>query len=165
MLKISLFAVLAAAPLLAHATSANVDKQPTVASPESDSNVATYGPQYAIMPASDKDSNVATAGYVKGAYNASIRAINKVAADVAEINAGDFATKTGVVATINQASASYTPQGSVADVTIKAMGEWGTETETDVTVPGGAFTGTSATINPTVNQYYATTPPAEPSGE
>jgi hypothetical protein len=167
MLKISLVAVLAVVPLLAQGATANVDKQPVVANPTSDNNVATYGPQYAIMAPSEKDSNVATAGYVKGAYNASIRAINKVASDVAGINSDltNVATKTGVVATVNQASAEYTPQGSVADVTIKAMGEWGSESETNVTIPGGAFTGTAAVINPTVNQYYAAAPSQEEEEE
>ena len=160
MFKTSLVAVLTVAPVMAMAAAGNVDKQPIVANPTSDNNVAANGPQYAIMPAAQTDSNVATAGYVKGAYNASIRAINKVAADVAEINSdlGDVATKTGVVATVNQAFANYTPNGTVSSVTIGAMDEWGSEEPGSVTIPGGAFTGTAAVISPAVDQYYATTP-------
>lgn len=165
MLKISLVAVLAVAPLLSYGAAANVDKQPVEADPVSSANVATTEPQYALQPASATDSNVATAGYVKGAYNASIRAINKVAADVsslaedvAGIDLSGVATQDGVVATVNQASASYTPGGTVGDVTIDAMNEWGSDTPGSITVPGGTFSGTPATIKPTVSQYYATAP-------
>lgn len=167
MLKISLVAVLAVAPLLAHGAAANVDKEPTHAATASAGNVALAGPQYALQPASATDSNVATAGYVKGAYNAAIKAVNKVAADVADINADltNVATQDGVVATINNASVSYTPAGAVDGVTIDAMNEWGSDTPGSVTIPGGTFRGTAATISPQVNTYDSGETEDEGEGE
>jgi hypothetical protein len=158
MLKISLVAVLAAMPLLAHGAAANVDKQPATAAEGATGIVATTNPKYAIMPSAETDSNVATAGYVKGAYNASIRAINKVSERIDDIdgtleNLDGLATKDGVVETINTSSASYTPAGTVADVTIDAMNEWGSDEPGTITVPGGTFTGTAATIVPKVTSY------------
>jgi len=41
--------------------------------------VATAQPGYALVNSNSTDVNAATAGYVKGAYNAAIKAVNKVA--------------------------------------------------------------------------------------
>jgi len=90
MLGISLFAVLAVAPMLANA--AVTDAEPTHATTASDTNVAAAAPQYALQAAGSKDSYVATAGYVKGAYNAAIKAVNKVSADTTTALSGKQAT-------------------------------------------------------------------------
>ena len=46
---------------------------------------ASNDPKYALMTHHDNDSNVASAGYVKGAYNAAMKAVNKVADMVATV--------------------------------------------------------------------------------
>jgi len=76
LLGISLVAVLTAVPLMAGA-----DPVATGTTPAHDDNAvaASAAPGYALAQANDNDSNFATAGYVKGAYNAAIKAVNKVA--------------------------------------------------------------------------------------
>lgn len=49
-------------------------------------------PEFALAMAADTDGNAASAGYVKGAYNAAIKAINKVNANT-KTTAGDGLTK------------------------------------------------------------------------
>jgi len=44
--------------------------------------VATAQPGYALINSHANDTNAASAGYVKGAYNASIKAVNRVANSV-----------------------------------------------------------------------------------
>ena len=83
-LGISLVAVLAVSPMMAMAAAADVDKQPTHTESAA-TNVATANPQYALAQSNANDGNFATAGYVKGAYNASIRAINNVAGQVSNL--------------------------------------------------------------------------------
>lgn len=61
------------------ATPTPVVAEPTHADP---ATVATAQPGYALMNSHDTDVNAASAGYVKGAYNASIKAINRVANSV-----------------------------------------------------------------------------------
>lgn len=76
--RISLVALLAAVPMMAMAAD---PVYPATAEPTSDSNapVASGNPKYALAPANSlTDGNAASAGYVKGAYNAAIKAINKV---------------------------------------------------------------------------------------
>ena len=81
LLGISLIAVLAVSPMMAKAVDATAT-EPTAANPVADTNVAAKGPQYALQPEVAADStSLATAKYVKGAYNAAIKAVNKVAAD------------------------------------------------------------------------------------
>ncbi len=254
MLKISLIAVLAVVPLMARAA----DGDPVAGAPvalsatEQTADAVTAGtaPKYALaVQNSAKDGNVATAGYVKGAYNAAIKAINKVSevaggaiksvtsgtetsgngtiivdgnavsvyglgtaaytdadeydaagdADAAEAAAKQYAdtnkvdktdiatsigtsetasdtkvasqkavaaaiegltnsgaTQAGVLATIDDASATYTPAGSVGSVTIDVMDEWGSEEPGSITVPGGTFTGTQATIDIVAPATYKT---------
>ena len=43
-----------------------------------DSPTASAAPKYALKGAGENDNNAASAGYVKGAYNATIKAINTV---------------------------------------------------------------------------------------
>jgi hypothetical protein len=87
-LNISVIAALAILPMAANAAvgeivpgaPTNITKVPVEqATVQTAENVtAGDGPKYALALEGANDSNVATAGYVKGAYNAAIRAINKV---------------------------------------------------------------------------------------
>jgi len=201
LLGISLVAVLSATPLMAFAVA---DGQPipgdpgqTVTDATAAANAtATNSPKYGLVTAdSTKDGNVATAGYVKGAYNAAIKAVNAVAeevdskqdiindlsdirtnaaagagaaetishyGDIVTHDADEFltttdlngvATTTGVVATVNAASATYTPHGTVTQGTIATVNDWATQGTGTITTTGIAFTGTQATITPTVSEY------------
>ncbi len=82
LLGISLVAILTATPLMAGAeTTAVTDTQPVAASTEAEITAATtnVSPKYKLKAANNStDGNAASAGYVKGAYNAAIKAINKV---------------------------------------------------------------------------------------
>ncbi len=153
-LKISLVAVLAAMPLMANADPVPGDPGATVSLETAPK--AANAPGYALKQADPtNDGKVATAGYVKGAYNAAIKAVNKVAAQVDAIDLTGVATQTGVVATINNSSASYTPAGTISDVTIAAMDTWDSDTPGTITIPSNSFTftGTQATIAPKVSGY------------
>ncbi len=93
LLNISVIAALAVLPMAANATAADVNKQPTSIDMEAEgaaaaatAATANTGPKYELAEADSTDSNVATAGYVKGAYNAAIRAVNNVAGQVDSIN-------------------------------------------------------------------------------
>ena len=151
---------------------------------------ASANPKYALKNAAATDGNVATAGYVKGAYNAAIKGINalsdewgsldtalynaRVALENAESSLEDnYATKSGVAATVNAATTSgsftgatvsgsfsnATISGSVtgsASGTIPAMTTWGSDTPgtadatatlSNATVEGsasGTMTGTAS---------------------
>ena len=74
-LNISVIAALAILPLAANAAVPNSDPGDTTA----DAPVAQNAPKYALAASTANDDVVATAGYVKGAYNAAIKAVNKVA--------------------------------------------------------------------------------------
>ncbi len=76
LLNISVIAALAILPLAANA--ADIDKDPGATT--ANAPVAQNAPKYALAEANaNVDGVVATAGYVKGAYNAAIKAVNKVA--------------------------------------------------------------------------------------
>ena len=78
---ISLVAVLAAVPMMANAA----DGEPVAGDPGQtvlNVTLATNPAGYALaVQDGEKDGKMATAGYVKGAYNATIKAINKLASD------------------------------------------------------------------------------------
>ena len=74
LLNISVIAALAVLPMAANA--AVTDAEP--AHDNGTAQVATADPAYALVAAESNDGNLATAGYVKGAYNATIKAINKL---------------------------------------------------------------------------------------
>ena len=104
-LNISVIAALAILPMAANAAVGDiVDTEPTnIANvPEAQKAVQTEqnvtagdGPKYALALEGANDGNVATAGYVKGAYNAAIRAINKVSETASgALTAGGAATLT-----------------------------------------------------------------------
>ena len=84
-LGISLIAMLAALPTMANAA----DGEPVAGDPGQTAQSpieATYAAGYTLaLQDAAKDSKMATAGYVKGAYNAAIKAINRVAADKQDV--------------------------------------------------------------------------------
>ena len=75
LLNISVIAALAALPMAANATPVAGDPGATTAGAAEAANP----PKYALVESDASDSGLATAGYVKGAYNAAIKAVNKVA--------------------------------------------------------------------------------------
>ena len=79
LLNISVIAALAILPMAANADITTTDPGATNA----DAPVAANAPKYSLATADTTDANLATAGYVKGAYNATIKAINKVATTAA----------------------------------------------------------------------------------
>ncbi len=78
LLNISVIAALAVLPLAANAAVTDAVPGPTVTGDTATAATATTAPKYGLAAAESNDGNVATAGYVKGAYNAAIKAINKV---------------------------------------------------------------------------------------
>jgi hypothetical protein len=74
LLNISVIAALAILPMAANADPVAGDPGATTAN----AAVATNPPKYGLAEADDTDANLATAGYVKGAYNAAIKAVNKL---------------------------------------------------------------------------------------
>lgn len=88
LLGISLVAILAATPLMAHA--ADGDPVGTGTTPVTESGTAvkaTGDAPFALIGSNaDTDGNAASAGYVKGAYNAAIKAVNTVHNEVASID-------------------------------------------------------------------------------
>ena len=79
LLNISVIAALAILPMAANADITTTDPGATNA----DAPVAANAPKYSLATADETDANLATAGYVKGAYNAAIKAVNKVATTAA----------------------------------------------------------------------------------
>ena len=83
LLNISVIAVLAALPMTANAAVGDILSVTGPATAASQSQAAsdvtaTTAPKYALAKVGANDDKVATAGYVKGAYNEAIKAINKV---------------------------------------------------------------------------------------
>lgn len=126
LLNISVAAALAILPMVANA------EVFSVADPATDANaaVASTDPKWALAEAGDHDGNLATAGYVKGAYNQTMKAINKVAtkADTAvqgvKVN-GNQLTKdaTGKVdILVSEGSANGTISVNNADVAVHGLG-------------------------------------------
>ncbi len=185
LINISIIATSAMLPLLANAATGDiVNGNPVnnanLAVPQAVADItATTSPKYALAVEGDHDDNVATAGYVKGAYNAAIKAINKVSE-----TASNAATQTGVVATINHATASKdnvslevtgTPTGNVtstlSDTSITAsvnmpttasvatLTEWGNDnsTSTASVTLNTTSTAISGTVSGTVTSTFAGT--------
>ena len=114
-LGISLVAVLAVSPLMANA--AAVTGAPTSFSNDAEASAltaATAGttPKYQLAQSAGTDNNAASAGYVKGAYNAAIKAVNAVHDEVvtglatkqASLTAGDGIDITNNVVSVDLTS-------------------------------------------------------------
>ena len=138
-LKLSVVAIFAVLPTVVNAEAVAGDPGATDAS----APVAAHSPKYSLAESDGSDTGLATAGYVKGAYNAAIKAVNTVATAVdgkqdaltpPQLNAinsgitaakvteydklvtanGEFATKDGVLATIGDTTVtSQFTNGSV----------------------------------------------------
>lgn len=82
LVSIFVLAIFVGCPMVGRADPVALDPQPTVNPTHTNSNNATdILPDYASTTVYDVDqSGVASAAYVKGAYNEAIRSVNKVAA-------------------------------------------------------------------------------------
>ena len=124
---ISLVAIFAISPMMAGAEVVAGDPGATT----SGAPTASASPKYELknaVPATD--GNAATAGYVKGAYNAIIKGINKTQDEIDTINTNigtysntvehlldNTATQTGTVATVNAATTSESIATSSVNIT------------------------------------------------
>ena len=96
------FCILSIFTLVSPAFADVVAGTPTHADPATlaiDGNNATINPGYALVSAHTNDTNAASAGYVKGAYNAAIKAVNTVASlkqDTISVSQGTGSIVTGV---------------------------------------------------------------------
>ena len=130
LLNISVIAALAALPMAANADITTTDPGATNAN----APVAANAPKYSLATDDTTDANLATAGYVKGAYNAAIKAINKVsetarsALQASDVDQTYDATSTNaqsgvaVASAISAAGANYATaaQGAKADTALQA---------------------------------------------
>jgi hypothetical protein len=124
--SISVIAALAILPMVANAETGDIvaGEPKTAASESQAANAVTAGsgPKYALAVESAKDStHVATAGYVKGAYNAAIKAINKVS---------ETATSALQADDISTGSANGTIAVDGNDVAVKGLGSAAYEAST-----------------------------------
>ena len=106
--SISIIAILAMSPIMAHAEDDPVEESTPVAvagdpgATVADAPVAEHDPKYGLKEANaEVDNNLATAGYVKGAYNATIKAINKLDSIKQDKLTADQITAIGNVTTIS----------------------------------------------------------------
>ena len=120
LLGISLVAILTAAPMMAAAGVGDVVAGDP-GSTASGAAAATNPPKYALKTETANDGKVATAGYVKGAYNAAIKAVNKLQ-DTKQDTISDLETiRTNASAGANALQASDITEGTT-DGTIKVKG-------------------------------------------
>ena len=152
LLALSVIAVLVASPMMACADEPVVPAEPadpvavagdpgvTVA----DAPMATHSPRYGLKNANpDVDGKLATAGYVKGAYNAAIKAVNKLD-DIKQdkLNADELAAIANVAtldSTINDAT----------DGLVKKVVDLETASGTHATQDGVVATINNATVSAT----------------
>ena len=147
LLGISLVAVLATAPLMASADEVTYTNPSAIAANESGlaengTNVvkATNGKYFAGKQIASTDAErVATGAYVKGAYNAAISAINKVAEDISDT----YATQEGVVNTIKSSYVEevVTDAELTGGAGVTALTTWGSD-DTTTTMGAASLTVT-----------------------
>ena len=137
LLNISVFAALAILPFAANAAVGDV-----VAGDPGETNAnapaATNSPKYSVVTEGANDGNLATAGYVKGAYNAAIKAINNVAmtADSAvkgvQVNGTDLTLTNGKAnVTVAEGTTNGTIAVNGADVSVHGLGSAAYTASTD----------------------------------
>jgi hypothetical protein len=144
---ISLIALLAVGPLAANAEVGDVI---SVSDPAHDNNAtaATTLPGYALVTEGANDGKVATAGYVKGAYNAAMKAINKVATTAGNAADQDLsnisATGEGVIKDLAAGGAYDNTDSGLSATTIQdAIDEVAATADTAVqSVTAGTANGT-----------------------
>jgi len=148
-LLISLSAILAAMPMMASA--ADVQADPGATTPGA--AVASAAPKYGLMPVqSEVDGVVATAGYVKGAYNAAIKGINKVSEVLDSATSALTSANNRLTSAIEDMDANYATQSGV-NATLSAATANGTFSSASFegTFTSAAVTGTiSATPTATI---------------
>ncbi len=173
LLNISVIAALAILPMAANAATGDiVSGDPAAASSVSPAQAdnavtASASPKYALaVEAATDTTNVATASYVKGAYNAAMKAINKVsetansAVKGVQVNGADLTldangkanvtvaegSTNGTVA-VNGSDVAVHGLGSAAytDSTAYASAAQGTKADNAATLLGNATMGTEAT--------------------
>ena len=101
-LGISLVAVLAVLPMVSFAAPVPGNPGPSLTDADAAAAATAYtGPKYPLKEADPiRDPHVATAGYVKGAYNSSIKAINKVY-DIANSSVTQLSALGNLIETVN----------------------------------------------------------------
>ncbi|MBR0212221.1 MAG: hypothetical protein IJQ55_01315 [Alphaproteobacteria bacterium] len=112
LLSISVIAALAALPMAANATVGEIvsvsdpTSNASLQTPQANNDItAQSAPKYALATEGANDDNLATAGYVKGAYNATMKAINKVSDELSDSeNISYDNTDSGLTATDVQAA-------------------------------------------------------------
>ena len=155
---ISLIGILAALPMMARAEVVSGDPGETAAG----ADAAAHAPKYALQESHATDSNIATAGYVKGAYNAAIKGVNYVQSEIVAANSAltsansalsavqstlesDYATQSGVVATVGTATTAGTFTGATVSGTFSSAAISGTVTGTaSGTIPAMTTWGSSS---------------------
>lgn len=117
-LRISLVALFAAVPMMAMAATGDpVAGAPVAQGTQTNAQVTTtVTPKFAVATEATTDVNAASAGYVKGAYNAAIRAVNTVYTDLNSKISGKQAALSegsGIDITNNTVSAALTAKGGL----------------------------------------------------
>ena len=173
LLSISVIAALAALPMAANAAVGDVV---SVADPvHSTASGITAGtePKYALaVEAATDGTNVATASYVKGAYNAAMKAINKVSETASSaVHSVTAGTGNGTIAVdgtdvsvTGLGSAAYTAstayataaQGETADQAAADIGDMGDLTGTADTLVGAIEEVRAAALTSSDLDDYAT---------
>ena len=175
LLKISLSTILAAVPLIASAAEGDYPIQ-NANGPETAQN---NPPKYALVSAASNDGKLATAGYVKGAYNAAIRGVNTVHTNVADLSSNlnsNYAKKVDVAATIDAAkveggldevaltNAGFTAAPMTASAsnatdvgTFEAMTTWNDNTVGTATADSLSVTASNVTVGAKVNGTISAT--------
>lgn len=151
-LNISVIAALTILPVTANAAVTDAVPGPTVTGDDATAATATTDPKYGLaQPNANVDGVVATAGYVKGAYNAAIKAINKVsetansAVKGIQVNGADLSLTGGKAnVTITEGSANGTVKVNGTDVNVHGLG---TAAYTDSTAYISSSAGSVKTAN------------------
>lgn len=86
LLSVSIMAMLAVSPMMANADPVSNTHGPTHSETANSAASGVVAPFASESITTDDQAGIASAAYVKGAYNAAIRAVNTVAADVASVS-------------------------------------------------------------------------------
>jgi len=166
LLALSVIAVLVASPMMACADEPVVSAEPAepvavAGDPGAtvvDAPMAAHSPRYGLKNANpDVDGKLATAGYVKGAYNAAIKAVNKLD-DIKQdkLNADDLAAIANVSTLSGRVSAAEsdidgleTVVGDNSSGLVKKVADLETASETHATQDGVVATIKNATVSAT----------------
>lgn len=162
LLGISLVAVLTVAPMLAMANPVAGSPTSYATQPTGSEKTAVMAgePLYQLSQSTGNDTKVATAGYVKGAYNAAIKAVNTVA-DMKQDKIDDLATiRTGAgkgataVQSVSMGSTNGTISVDGTDVAVKGLDAAAYKSVTGATNTT-TYTGTGLTTQGYVDEKVA----------